>query len=416
MTTLGTIPAHLPPKLTITLWDFSWYTRAGAGEPYADLDEAFRQAVERGYNTVRICAAPMYIFGGLGLPAELAISGLGPTPVGGYYGQGTRWYDTPGGYRLHLRERFFALLAAARKHGCTVILATWEYQQSSAFSADDRWWRALDAIPLADRMDALAGAATAMLAAIHDAGFAEQVAFVELHNEVDFSHVPADAASIDSAVRRVSAAFPAVPITVSYGKPPHLDMAEVPESLQVGQFHIYAYGVLDALQRQIDLRSTGTADFPNAALQSLLRADAPSWAEYGRPDPWRLEATVITDQMLYGYDQIDPARWDAWLYDNFGLYRELMLREIESRVVATAAWARRHDVPLVLGEGWVGYTPLGGGFEEGPVGKELAEHGIRIALESGAWGAVLCSNAAPHHPLWGDADWQRRLNALILSA
>jgi hypothetical protein len=114
-------------------------------------------------------------------------------------------------------------------------------------------------------MDALAGATAAMLGAIHDAGFADQVAFVELHNEVDFSHVPADAARIDSAVRRVSAAFPAVPVTVSYGKPPHLDMAEVPESLQVGQFHIYAYGVLDALQQQIDLRSTGTADFPNAA-------------------------------------------------------------------------------------------------------------------------------------------------------
>ena len=58
-------PAHLPERLTISLWDFSWYTRAGAGEPYADLDAAFAETVERGYNAVRICAAPLLTFGGL---------------------------------------------------------------------------------------------------------------------------------------------------------------------------------------------------------------------------------------------------------------------------------------------------------------------------------------------------------------
>jgi hypothetical protein len=29
---------------------------------------------------------------------------------------------------------------------------------------------------------------------------------------------------------------------------------------------------------------------------------------------------------------------------------------------------------------------------------------------------VLCSNAAPHHPLWANEAWQRRLNHLILAA
>lgn len=410
MTTPAVRPAHLPSRLAIALWDFSWYTRAGAGEPYADLDAAFAATVERGYTTVRICAAPLYLYGGLGLPDELTISGLGPTPAGGYYGQATRWYDVPGGYRLALRQRLLDLVAAARRHGCSVILSTWEFQQSPAFSADDAWWRAIDAIPFDDRMSALADASIALLADLDRAGLAEQVAFVELHNEVDFSRVPDDPAAIDTAVARVSAAFPAVPVTVSYGKPPHLDMASLPASLQVGQFHIYAYGVLDALQRRIDLRATGSDGFPNAALRELQLPDAPTWERYGRPEEWRLEATVITDQMLYGYDHIDPVRWDAWLYDHYAVYRELMLREIESRVVAAAAWTRRQGVPLVIGEGWVGYTPLHAGFEEGPVGKELAEHGLRVASEQGAWGAVLCSNAAPHHPMWADVAWQRRMN------
>ena len=120
--------------------------------------------------------------------------------------------------------------------------------------------------------------------------------------------------------------------------------------------------------------------------------------------------------MLYGYDTIDPDRWDLWLYEHYALFRESMHREIESRIVAVAAWARKHAVPLVFGEGWVGYTPLRGSFEEGPVGKELAERGVRIGLEQGAWGSVLSSNAAPHHPLWDDIRWQRRLNKEITDA
>src|SRR5437870_3250185 len=55
------IPKHLPERLTITLWDFSWYTQAGPGEPFHDLDNAFAEATERGYNTVRICAMPFLL-------------------------------------------------------------------------------------------------------------------------------------------------------------------------------------------------------------------------------------------------------------------------------------------------------------------------------------------------------------------
>ena len=52
------VPTHVPEKLTITLWDFSWYVRTGPGEPFEDLDRAFAEAVDRGYNTIRICAMP----------------------------------------------------------------------------------------------------------------------------------------------------------------------------------------------------------------------------------------------------------------------------------------------------------------------------------------------------------------------
>jgi hypothetical protein len=45
---MAELPAatRLPERLTITLWDFSWYVRTGSGEPFADLDVAFAQAVD----------------------------------------------------------------------------------------------------------------------------------------------------------------------------------------------------------------------------------------------------------------------------------------------------------------------------------------------------------------------------------
>ena len=63
----------------------------------------------------------------------------------------------------------------------------------------------------------------------------------------------------------------------------------------------------------------------------------------------------------------------------------------------------------------MGYTPLHGTFEEGILGRALAEHGVRTAIANGIWGVVPGSNAAPHHPLWEQRDWQRAVNRLILS-
>jgi hypothetical protein len=425
----GAIPAHLPGRLAITLWDFSWYTRAEPGGPYDDLDAACADAAALGYNAIRICAAPLLLFGGLehegrplaDLAADLEIEGLGAAPHGGYFGQRTRWYDAPGGYRIDLRDRLLELFESAERHGLVVILASWEYQQSPAFAASSDWFEAIDAVPPAERYALLGASWTRMIEFLTEAGHRQSIALVELHNEVDFSILPAldgDAGTSTSGaavVARLRAAHPDLLVTASYGKPPHLAMHHVPDGLGAAQFHIYSYGVLDALQKLVDIRSEGSEGFPNAMLSSLLLPDAPSPAEYGRAAEWKYRATVVTDQMIYGYDWVDPRAWDAWLDEHYAPYHEVMVREIESRVIAIAEWARWKRVPAVVGEGWIGYTPLNGTFEEGPAGLALAEHGIRTALDHGVWGLVLCSNAAPHHPMWADRAWQQRLTREILA-
>jgi hypothetical protein len=70
-----------------------------------------------------------------------------------------------------------------------------------------------------------------------------------------------------------------------------------------------------------------------------------------------------------------------------------------------------HDVPLVFGEGWIGYTPRDGRFEEGPVGAEFCRHAIDESIRVDAWGTIVCSNAAPQHAMWADVALQRQCNA-----
>lgn len=123
----------------------------------------------------------------------------------------------------------------------------------------------------------------------------------------------------------------------------------------------------------------------------------------------------MSQRQLYTYDWVDPRRWDSWLGERMGEYRLLMAREIESRIAAIARWAAHQGVPVIIGEGWIGYTPLESMFEEGAESLALAEHAVRLALEHRVTEMVLGSNFAPHHAAWALVDWQRRMNELIRS-
>jgi len=163
--------------MTITLWDFTWYTRTGPGQPFHNLDAAFRQAVARGYDTVRICAMPYLLFrSGLDTSA-LRFSGLG-----GEFGQRTRWYDVPDGPPVDGVPWLLELFRAARHNGCRVIVSSWEYQQSPSFAVDDAWHRALRAVPHADRTVALADAHADLIDLLRDESLDDVVAFVELQD------------------------------------------------------------------------------------------------------------------------------------------------------------------------------------------------------------------------------------------
>lgn len=408
-----------PDKLTITLWDFSWYTRTGPGEPFEDLDRVFAEAVDRGYNTVRICAMPLLLF-----RSGLDTSALRLGPLGGGYGDRVRWYNVAAETVIDARARLLEFFQAARRHDCYVILSSWEYQQSPSFSLDRAWFDTVMAIDPENRAVALADALADLLDFLASHGLDDRVVFTELHNEVQAGHltdaldgdpVVALRPRLERGIARFKQRHPHRLVTVNYAQVPVGSMRGIPRTVDVAVFHPYVYGVLNDLLDEFALRDT-TRPFPqDRAHRELLRPDAPDLPDWAPPPAqrWRLDATIVGRRELYVHDWCDPTKWDAWLYDRYATHRTAMHQQLTTWISAAADWAAETDVPLVFAEGWIGYTPLHATFEEGPIGTTFCHTAAQEATRVNAWGSLVCSNAAPHHPMWQDITLQRDCNALL---
>lgn len=416
------VPPHLPQKLTITLWDFSWYTRTAAGGAFEDLDAAFAEAVERGYNTVRICAMPFLLF-----RSGLDTTHLHMTNVGGDsdYARRTRWYDVGGDAVIDGRAHLLRLFEAAKRHDCYVIVSSWEYQQSPAFLADPSWSDALMAVPVEKRALELAEAYGELVTFLEQHDLDDRIAFIEIHNEVQAGHLAqaahrGDAADpvialqqrLEDAVTRLHDLAPGRLVAVSYANVPVGSMRGLARNVDVVVFHPYVYGVLEELYETFRLRRMDLPFPEDRAREEILRADAPDPDTWLPPEDarWRLQATIIPTREFYVHDWVDPEKFDRWLYSRYSQYRVQMRVLMEQWQLAAADWSAQHAVPFVFGEGWVGYTPLGSDFEGGPIGAQVCRDAVRLAGDLGAWGAVVCSNAAPHHPMWADIDLQQQIN------
>jgi len=419
----------LPERLTISLWDFSWYTRTGPGEPFENLDRAFEEATDRSINTVRICAAPVLLFG----DHDLDTSALTFTNFGGSYGQGIRWYDVAGPATLDLRAQLVELFRAAKRHDCHVILTSWEYQQSSSFLDDDRWYRMLMAVEPEQRALVTATALADMIDFLAEHDLDDRIAFVEVHNEVTYSFLLDDLdghASSEDTMRRLEQPLtkavdilrerhPGIFATVSYARPPIGAMRFVPKNIQVGQFHVYVYGVVEELIERLGMRMLGDQALDvEAAKRLVLRAGSPAPSDYGPTDDnlWRLDATWISAGYFYVHDWIDAEKFDRWMYRSYGGYRREMDARLQIMMSVIADYTIEHDIPAVVGEGWLGYTPKDSEFEDGPIGRELDENAMDLARQLGFWGVVVSSNASPIHSFWKRRDVIDQLNRRFLDA
>ncbi|WP_159797813.1 cellulase-like family protein [Puerhibacterium puerhi] len=408
--------------LLVSLWDFTWYTRTGPGEPFEDLDRAFAQARERGYDTVRICAMPFLLF-----RSGLDTSALRLGPLGGDYGQRVRWYDVRRETTIDARAHLLELFRAADRHDVGVIASSWEYQQSPSFARDPGWYEALHAVDPEDRAVVLADAHADLVDLLEAEGLAHRLVLTELHNEVQVGYLTdgLGASGRDEAVRALTprlergiARFrerrPDRPVTVDYAGVPVGALSALPRDLDALVVHPYVYGVLGELVETFGLRGP-LEDFDVERVRPLLRPGAPDPRDWSVPpgQEWRTRATIMARPEVYVHDWCDPDAWDRWLYDRWANHRLAMEQKLTLWLEVAADAAAARGIPLLLGEGYVGYTPLHGRFEEGPVGAELCRHALREARRLGVRGAVVCSNAAPHHPMWSDVALQQECAAIF---
>ncbi|MBE1878565.1 cellulase-like family protein [Myceligenerans pegani] len=406
----------------VSLWDFTWYTRTGPGEPFEDLDRAFAEARERGYDTIRICAMPFLLF-----RSGIDTSALGLGPLGGEYGQRTRWYDVRHETTIDARAHLVELFRAADRHDVGVIASSWEYQQSPSFAATPEWYEALHAVDPEERAVVLADAHADLVDLLESEGLGHRLLLTELHNEVQIGYLTdgLDVGRGDEAVRaltprlergiaRFRQRHPDRPVTVNYAGVPIGALNALPADLDALVVHPYVYGVLQELIDTFGLR--GPADrFDEERARELLRQGAPGLAAWSVPagQEWRTRATIMSPAEVYVHDWCDPEAWDRWLYDRWGTHRVAMYQKLTLWLEAAADAAVSRGIPLILGEGYVGYTPLHGRFEEDLLGAGLCRHAMREARRLGAWGAVVCSNAAPHHPMWTDVALQRQCAEIL---
>ena len=340
------VPAHLPQRLTITLWDFSWYVRTGPGEPFEDLDKAFAEAVDRGYNTVRICAMPYLLFGS-GLDTTAVRLG----PLGNGYAQRVRWYDVTKPTVIDGRTHLLALFEAAKRHDCFVIVSSWEYQQSSSFADTPAWCEALMSIEPDDRAQAQAVALADLIDFLAEHGLDDRIAFTEIHNEVQAGHL-AEGLTGDEDERllglkprleRALDAFhqrhPERPVTVNYSRVPVGVMRSIPETIDVLVTHPYIYGVLQELYSTYGLRGPVEDFDQDLVTRDLLRPDAPKLPEWAPDHEWRWEATIVAKPEIYVHDWCDPEAFDRWLYQRYQAWEHAMITKLEIWLSVARDWA-----------------------------------------------------------------------------
>ena len=325
------------------------------------------------------------------------------------------------------RAHLLALFEAAQRHGCFVILSSWEYQQSSSFADTPAWCEALMAVAPQHRAEAQAVALADLVDFLAEHGLDDRIAFTEVHNEVQAGHL-ADGLTGDEDARllalrprleRALQAFhrrhPQRPVTANYAHVPVGAMRAIPSSIDVLVTHPYVYGVLQELYDTYHLRGP-VEDFDQERVsRDLLRAGAPKLVDWAPDQAWRWDATIVARPEIYVHDWCDPEAFDRWLYQRFQGWEQAMITKLEIWLSVAKDWAAAHGVPFVFGEGWVGYTPRDCRFEEGPVGAQLCRLAVDESTRVGAWGTIVCSNAAPQHAMWSDTALQQECNAAFLA-
>jgi hypothetical protein len=419
------IPAHLPPRLTITQFLWTWLTACSPGEVYYDLERVFAECVERHHNCIRADVALNWAFDQQGRPR-------GPIEVGPWaagVSDNLRGLFGKAGVRYDALERVLRLFELARKYNIYIIATSWEYQDSTTHLVDPKLREDVFSTPPAERFERLANMHDRLIQELKKHGLEKQIAFVELHNEINGSQFPLEwniqTPLVEKALHRLQQAHPDILFTGDYVNIGPVFQADfpgyqaLPTNMQVADHHIYTLGVQKALH---DLTNTwiGNQVPPDPKDNELLRwliGDTPrvSWAEFTQ------RAALVNRHwwalQWFFANLTDPDRYDYWEFEHFGEYSAMMTALIEGGMRDWSLFARHRGIPAVIDEGYIFYPPRNSRFEESAAGRTIDEVVVNTGIALGYWGIMLSNYAGPHEPLWTENPaWIKRMNQKILAS
>lgn len=250
-------------------------------------------------------------------------------------------------------------------------------------------------------------------------GLAEHVAFVEIHNEPEYSDLPQGAEGKrlhQEAIAFLRARHPDMLVSADFAS--H-NYAIVPDNAQVFDQHIYAgagwhlnglYGRTVA-SKEVDLRNPRGFE----PLRRVLKDNIFPLADYmaaavkvGRED---LAASDGWRRMLWLWENLDVVKWDAWVAESFPQWKEKIWANAENIFAKDAQEGKRRGLPLVLDEGGYFCPPPQSRWELTPDGLALLELFTDLAIRYDYWGFMPGTYCGPEHLIWHDNPaWLRQTN------
>jgi hypothetical protein len=402
------VPAHLPKRLAISSWVWSWVTYALPDEPYGDLEKCMAELKERGFNAIRVDAGLNWCFRADGTPrGEME---FGPWAAGASANLST--VNQRGGGRHDVLKRVVRLMELAKKHDVYVILTSWEYQDSTWMVADPKIRAEVYGIPEKDRLMRLAQHHGRLLRILEDKGIEKHVAFVEVHNEVEYSEFPKGQEGKElhkAAIAFLRARHPDILMSGDYAT--H-DASIVPDNAQVYDQHLYSGAAMywDNLYSQTVLHPSFDRAHPRKLplLERLLKKDIVPWDDFAKHTG---AVRPFWHPIMWLYENVDNARFDEYMLESLPRW-EPKIKTVAAQAFETDAHeAARRNIPAVLDEGGFFFPPYGSRWEQSPQALAYLEFMCDLAVKHRWWGFMPTTYCGPEHPLWRERpEWLKKVN------
>ncbi len=381
------------------MWDVSAALSPPTGGRYADIDKRIDEAIERGFNAVRIEAFPILKYPPSG-EAWNVLTSLPPIPL-----QLTVPWTAYGGFTVRPHERTEYILECLSKRGMNVILTTWAPEFFPLFEETGEFLQRILSLSIEERIHALAAAWKRLLRDYAKMGLLDAVAYVELHNEANVAFIEMPGLrdneeemrrvyrTMGEATQEISDVFPSVPVGCSFTGDWNSIHDFVPAQFDVLGFHPWING---CRQVQETLKERRIDDY---------RVKGYEPPQVPPEDAWRYPP------FLYEFYGIDKTKMNEFYRDMAERCRDSIRDYLRDTIVSVKQRADDIGALSALSEGysvpWI-YEGVNWGWI-----KEICSYAIEQAAALEFYAVTTCNFSSPMFSLWDDTAWHQRMNRTL---